>query len=119
MDATPEAGGALLSALLVLLAAATALGVRRRSRLAVGLVLLLFVLGFEANLHAVHHLDDPTAECPVAAATAHLTDTLLEDVATDPKVVPAPYSVTPRRPALVAQRPLAPHAGRAPPARIG
>lgn len=108
------------SLLLLVLAVAGALAASRSRRFALGLVVLLVVLGFEAGLHAAHHLDDPAraAGCAVAATLTHLTGSPIEGVAADVVMLCAPYPILPGLPAPVAQRPHAPHAGRAPPVPV-
>jgi len=120
-DATADADGAWVAPLLVALVAAGALGIGRRRRLALGLAVLLVILGFEANVHAMHHLDNPTqaAGCAVAVATAHvLTDTVVDGVATELTAIRPLYVVRSARPAPAGPRSPAPHAGRAPPVPI-
>jgi len=116
-SAAPPAGlGSALPAALAAMAAA--LAIRRARPRVVSLALLLVVMGFEARVHAVHHLDDPAraAACAVAVATAHLTGNPAEAPPTDLLPGPALYPVTPGRPLPVAARLPAPHESRAPPA---
>ncbi len=119
-DPISEPRGAPVLPVLVALAAASALGVSRRSRLALSVAGLLLVLDFEAGLHAVHHLDNPAraAECATAVATAHLTGTLVDGVTADPIDIPALHPVQFEDPTPVVLRPPAPYIGRAPPTAI-
>jgi hypothetical protein len=120
-DPAEARGPAPASLLLVVLAAVSAAGMVRRKRLALSLVLLLAVLGFEAGFHSVHHLDDPAraAECAVAVATAHLAGSLVDGVSAGPVALRALCPVVLALPAPVVLLPRAPHTGRAPPIPIG
>ena len=96
----------------------TALGWRRPLRaIALVMVLLLAVLCFEDGLHSVHHLTGQTkaVRCSVATATAHLTATAVDSVATTDVVLP----VVPVAIEIVQNDPVArflcPDQGRAPP----
>jgi hypothetical protein len=96
---------------------------RPRRALALAIVLILGLLAFENGVHSVHHLNDlrhlddlrSGATCTVAAATAQLSGTPVDNAV---EVQPIPAS--PER--LVLQQPLsfdasnlAAHQGRAPP----
>ena len=90
---------------------------RPRRALALGLVLVVGVLAFEAGLHSTHHLGRADeSRCVVAGVAAQLSADLV-DLALD--APPAPVLeipvITPAPP-VVAARIVAPDAGRAPPA---
>src|SRR5262245_42570367 len=107
----------------VLVAALTlaALGWRRRRRaIALVMVLLLAVFCFEDGLHSVHHLTGQAklVRCAIATATAHLTATAVDSVATTDIVLPVvPVAIEVAQTAPVA-RFLCPDQGRAPPSLI-
>jgi hypothetical protein len=112
----PATAAPLWAALgLALLLGAAAIVPRRV--LIAALVLLLFIAGFEASLHSVHHLADQraAAHCAVATASAQVQG------AADPLAVPEMWVPTPIG-AVVAAEPdrpgactLRPDEGRAPP----
>jgi hypothetical protein len=116
LDLAPveSARGALL---LAALGAGIVLGLGGRRRLALALAFALSLLGFDIGLHSVHHLDDSlgAGQCAVAAATTHLSGTLIDapglvallDGASRPAPIPGDVAAPPRSPA--------PHQGRAPP----
>jgi hypothetical protein len=97
---------------------AVALGWRRpRRAIALAVVLLLAVLCFEDGLHSVHHLTGQAkaVRCAIATATAHLTATAVDSVATTDIVLPVvPVAVEIAQTDPVA-RFLCPDQGRAPP----
>jgi len=96
----------------------TALGWRRPQRaIALVMVLLLAVLCFEDGRHSVHHLTGQakSVRCAIATATAHLTATAIDTVATTDIVLPVvPVAVEISQNDPVA-RFLCPDQGRAPP----
>ena len=104
--------------LLVAALIATALGWRRpRRAIALVMVLLLAVFCFEDGLHSVHHLTGQAklVRCAIATATAHLTATAVDSVATTDivlPVIPVAIDVTQTDPVA---RFLCPDQGRAPP----
>ena len=72
-----SAAASPLTLLAVVATLATALALLRpsgRRALAITLVAILAVLGFETALHSVHHLDEPDAgaSCPVLTATSQI-----------------------------------------------
>ena len=91
---------------------------RPRRAVAMGLVLMLGLLAFEAGLHSTHHLGQPDefSRCVVAGVSAQLSADLI-DVTFDTPTSPVPDTplVVPAAPAIAA-RLVAPDAGRAPPA---
>jgi hypothetical protein len=104
--------------LLVAALIAVALGWRRpRRAIALAIVLLLAVLCFEDGLHSVHHLTGQAkpVRCAIATATAHLTATAVDSVATTDIVLPVvPVAIEIAQTDPVA-RFLCPDQGRAPP----
>jgi hypothetical protein len=91
----------------------------RRVIVAPALVALLVVFTFEDALHSVHHGVDPgeTADCVIAAASAHVPATTLDAVPTTDLV--APSGEDPRRELRQTNPPVrcpCPDQGRAPPA---
>ena len=111
--------GDLDGLLLVALAAVVALGMSRR-RLAIGLVLALLTLAFEAGLHSTHHLGDPVraAECALAFATAHLDGAPVDAVSLAPAVDAAPDGPLLLASVPVTARRIPTHEGRAPPTLV-
>ena len=111
---TPALPWPLFVAALIL----TALGWRRpRRAITLVMVLLLAVLCFEDGLHSVHHLTGQAkaVRCTIATATAHLTATAVDSVATTDivlPVVPVPIEIAQTDPIA---RFLCPDQGRAPP----
>ena len=95
-----------------------ALGWRRSRRpIALAMILLLAVLCFEDGLHSVHHLTGQAmpVRCVIATATAHLTATAVDSVATTEIVLPVvPVAIEIAQTDPVA-RFLSPDQGRAPP----
>jgi hypothetical protein len=117
LSAASEAPALPWPALLGMLMAVL-LGWRRpRRALALAIVVLLAVLAFEDGLHSVHHLDDlaKLARCAVAGATAQLTATTVDGVASADAPL-AVIAVAPEgRQADPIARSVCPDQGRAPP----
>ena len=98
-----------------------ALGWRRpRRTLVFAMVLLLAVFAFEDGLHSVHHLlDKPRlAKCTVAAASAHLQATAIDDGGVTDVILPAPAVAMEAGQCAPVARFLRPSQGRAPPTRF-
>jgi hypothetical protein len=83
-----------------------------------GLALLVGVLAVEANVHAVHHLNDAqaAAQCVVAVVSAQVNGTLEQPPSVDDALAGAPVdsvlAPSPERPGSRSRRP---DEGRAPP----
>jgi hypothetical protein len=103
---------------LLLLGAVGVTAVSRQRRLmAVTLVAIVALLAFETGVHSTHHLGKPddSAHCAVAWMSTQLSADLV-DATVDAAPALAPQTPAPllARPAL-AERAIAPDAGRAPP----
>jgi len=91
---------------------------RQRRLMAVTLVAIVALLAFETGVHSTHHLGKPddSAHCAVAWMSAQLSaDVVDATVDAAPTLVPQTTAPLLAPPAL-AERAIAPDAGRAPPA---
>jgi len=91
---------------------------RGRRMLAATLVVMVFVLSFEAGLHSVHHLGDSdrSGACVVASASAHLSGVSVQPPDAEPRVPASAERVTHLAPTPRCSFVIAPHEGRGPPA---
>lgn len=101
----------LLAAAVVVVACAS----RRRTALA--LVLLTAVVGVDAAVHSVHHLNDPgaAAACMLASSSTHAPAVLTDGAAVVAAPAPAPDAHADVAPIRAAVRFSRPDRGRAPP----
>lgn len=105
-------------ALLLLLGAVSVAAFSRQRRLvAITLVAIVFLLAFETGVHSTHHLGKPddAAQCSVAWMSAQLSVDVVDVPVEAPAlalqtIAPVPAS------SVLAERAIAPDAGRAPPA---
>jgi hypothetical protein len=113
---TPEPS--LPWAALLLLGAVAAAAISRQRRLvAITLVAIVALLAFESGVHSTHHLGKPddAAHCAVAWMSAQLSADVVDVTVEAPALAPqtiAPALASP----VLAERAIAPDAGRAPPA---
>lgn len=103
----------------LLLAAPAAALVRRRpfGVVAVGLALVVTVFAFETAFHSVHHGFDgtETTACPTAAAALQVAGTPLASLALEAPLAAPRAAALELEPLALADRPLGPLHGRAPP----
>ena len=105
-------------ALLLLGAVGIAAVSRQRRLMAVTLVAIVALLAFETGVHSTHHLGKPddSAHCAVAWMSAQLSAHVV-DATVDAAPTLAPQAtVSLLAPPALAERAIAPDAGRAPPA---
>jgi hypothetical protein len=113
---TPEPS--LPWAALLLLGAVAIGAISRQPRLvAITLVAIVALLAFETGVHSTHHLGKPddAAHCAVAGMAAQLSADVVDVTVETPALAPqtiAPALASP----VLAERAIAPDAGRAPPA---
>jgi hypothetical protein len=102
--------------LLVMAAAVVAAGTSRR-RLALALMLVTAVIGVDAAIHSVHHLNDSdaAAACVLASSVAHSPAVLADDTALVVMLAPAPESQPTAGDGGAAFEAARPDRGRAPP----
>jgi len=114
--ASPEPSLPWVALLLLGAVGITALS-RQRRLMAVTLVAIVALLAFETGVHSTHHLGKPadSAHCAVAWMSAQLSADLV-DAAVDAVPTPAPQTtLCLLAPPALAERAIAPDAGRAPP----
>jgi disulfide bond formation protein DsbB len=101
----------LLAAAVVVVACAS------RRRLALALVLLTAVVGVDAAVHPVHHLNDPgaAAACLLASSFTHAPAVLTDGASVAAAPAPSPDAHADVAPARAAARFSRPDSGRAPP----
>lgn len=105
-------------AVLLLLGAVGVAAISRQRRLvAVTLVAIVAVLAFETGVHSTHHLGKPddAAHCAVAWMSVQFSADVVDVTVEAPALAPqanAPVLASP----VLAERAIAPDAGRAPPA---
>ena len=106
------------AAILLLGAIGIAAVSRQRRLVAVTLVAIVALLAFETGVHSTHHLGTPddSVHCAVAWMSAQLSADVV-DATVDAAPALAPEAIAlPLAPPALAERAIAPDAGRAPPA---
>ena len=105
-------------ALLLLGAVGIAAVSRRRQLMAVTLVAIVALLAFETGVHSTHHLGKPddSAHCAVAWMSAQLSADVVDATVDAAPTLAPEATVSLLAPPALAERAIAPDAGRAPPA---
>jgi len=111
----PDVTVAWLLGVLVLVLALCGRRSPRRAA-ALGLAVLLALLAFESGVHAVHHLNEPGAQCAVASASAHVPGTEVAPLDAGPILLVATDPLPIVEPSALPARFIRPDEGRAPPA---
>jgi hypothetical protein len=102
---------------LLVMAAAVVAACTSRRRLALALMLVTTVIGVDAAIHSVHHLNDSdaAAACVLASSVAHSPAVLADDTAFVVMLAPAPESQPTAGDGGAAFEAARPDRGRAPP----